>query len=96
MVDDGNIEVITKEEYVEGTVGKHIVFNPKNLSEFLRWAYCLSYFDFCEIMGKPNDDQWCLEKFPSAGRNIQKFYCNLDSANQKRFFNGWVASKEVK
>ena len=60
----------------------------KDLSEILRWAYCLDYDRFLQVMGWP-EDYYAKGRWDEMQSNFTRFFTNLDSTNQEKFVEGW-------
>jgi hypothetical protein len=67
----------------------------KELSQILRWTYCLEFDKFCKLFGKPMEDSWCHEKFPKMAHDFIKFFCDLDDSNQHKFVAAFNKAHDI-
>lgn len=54
----------------------------------VRTAYCMDLHTYKEIFGKGKRSKWELQQ-----ENFTKWYCHLDSGNQKRFMKYAINNK---
>jgi hypothetical protein len=55
----------------------------KEMANFYRWLYCMDFYKFCEYLGKPDDDCWCVEKYDYIKKNFGDFVCNNGDLAEK-------------
>lgn len=52
----------------------------KQFSAFYRYLNCISYIEFCNVLGKDKTDLWAKEKWLSLHSNIGAWICNNEDS----------------
>lgn len=51
----------------------------QQMADFYRFLFNLDFFEFCEILQKPHNDSWAIEKFQLMTRDFGKFICDNEN-----------------
>ena len=86
------IDTIPPEDRIAVMTGLHVLMNtiaierakekplPEQIRNFLQKAYCMELDIYVNVMG--TEDGW-----KEMQANVQRWYCNLDSSEAKRFLD---------
>jgi len=78
---------VTMEMFSPPYITKSLL-DPEDFGSVLRWAYCMDYDIFLDVMGWESD-YYAKDKHRRMSEKFTSFYCEMEGKEQRRFINAW-------